>query len=46
MNAEENKYLQDWANYFQQQADADGQLITPIQAKMVDNMGKDAGNMK
>lgn len=41
MNSPENKYLQDWANYFQQQADADGQLITPIQAKLVDNMGAD-----
>ena len=41
MNAEENKYLQDWANYFQEQADANGELITPIQAKLVDNMGKD-----
>lgn len=46
MNAPENKYLQDWANYFQQQADADGQLITPIQAKMTDNMGRDAVTMK
>ena len=42
MNAPENQYMQDWANYFQQQADADGQLITPIQAKLVDNMGRDA----
>tara|TARA_R110002020_G_scaffold25874_1_gene83691 strand:- start:288 stop:779 length:492 start_codon:yes stop_codon:yes gene_type:complete len=42
MSAPENKYLQDWANYFQEQADADGQLITPIQAKLVDNMGKDS----
>ncbi len=45
MNAPENKYLQDWANYFQQQADADGQLIRPIQAKLVDNMGNDAASM-
>jgi|TARA_R110000744_G_scaffold215804_3_gene334600 hypothetical protein len=42
MNAPENQYLQDWANYFQQQADADGQLIKPIQAKLVDNMGRDS----
>ena len=46
MNAPENKYLQDWANYFQQQADADGQLITPIQAKITDNMGKDTVSME
>lgn len=45
MNAPENKYLQDWANYFQEQADADGQLIQPIQMKMRDNMGKDEGTM-
>lgn len=45
MNAPENKYLQDWANWFQEQADADGQLIEPIQATMTDNMGKDVGTM-
>lgn len=45
MNAPENKYLQDWANYFQQQADADGALIQPIQAKLVDNMGADQATM-
>ena len=45
MNAPENQYLQDWANYMQEQADADGALITPIQAKLVDNMGKDAVSM-
>ena len=45
MNSPENKYLQDWANYFQEQADADGQLITPIQAKLVDNMGRDSASM-
>jgi len=45
MNAPENKYLQDWANYFQQQANADGQLINPIQAKIVDNMGADEVTM-
>ena len=45
MNAPENTYLQDWANYFQEQADSDGQLITPIQAKLVDNMGKDSATM-
>jgi len=41
MNAPENKLLQDYANYFQAQADADGALIFPIQAKLTDNMGKD-----
>tara|TARA_R110000851_G_scaffold331897_1_gene506866 strand:- start:336 stop:827 length:492 start_codon:yes stop_codon:yes gene_type:complete len=46
MNSPENAYLQDWSNYFQQQADDNGQLITPIQAQMVDNMGNDAVRMK
>lgn len=41
MNAPENKLLQDYANYFQAQADADGALIYPIQGKLTDNMGKD-----
>lgn len=41
MNAPENKILQDYANYFQSQADADGALIYPIQGRLVDNMGKD-----
>lgn len=41
MNSKENKYLQDWANNFQSLADQDGQLVKPIQAKLVDNMGKD-----
>jgi len=45
MNAPENKYMQDYANYFQAQADADGELIFPIQAKMRDNMGKDVCDM-
>ena len=45
MNSPENTFLQDWANYFQQQADADGQLITPIQAVLVDNMGNDKAEM-
>jgi hypothetical protein len=45
MNAPENKKLQDWANYFQAQADSDGELIFPIQATMVDNMGKDVATM-
>ena len=41
MNAPENKILQDYANYFQAQADADGALIFPIQGKLRDNMGRD-----
>lgn len=41
VNAPENKILQDYANYFQAQADADGALIFPIQGKIVDNMGND-----
>lgn len=41
MNSKENKYLQDWANNFQSLAKKDGELVTPIQAKLVDNMGKD-----
>lgn len=45
MNAPENKFLQDWSNYFQAQADADGQLVVPIQGKLVDNMGKDEALM-
>ena len=45
MNSPENSYLQDYANYFQQQADADGLLVKPIQAKLVDNMGRDAVSM-
>lgn len=45
MNSPENTYLQDWANYFQQQANDNGQLITPIQARLVDNMGNDSANM-
>jgi len=45
-NALENKYLQDYANYFQQQADDNGQLVFPIQAKLVDNMGKDTCKME
>jgi hypothetical protein len=45
MNAPENKYLQDYANYFQQQANSDGELVVPIQAKLVDNMGKDEATL-
>jgi hypothetical protein len=45
MNAPENKYLQDWANFFQAQADADGALVTPIQARLVDNMGADKAQL-
>jgi len=45
MNAPENKYFQDFANYFQAQADMDGELVVPIQAKMTDNMGNDVATM-
>ncbi len=45
MNAPENKILQDYANYFQAQADADGALIYPIQGKLRDNMGNDESTM-
>ena len=46
MNAPENKVLQDYANYFQAQADSDGALIFPIQGKIRDNMGKDEATMQ
>jgi len=45
MNSEENKYLQDYANYFQSLADSNGALVKPIQAKLKDNMGKDECTM-
>tara|TARA_R110000744_G_C19316746_1_gene557242 strand:- start:910 stop:1398 length:489 start_codon:yes stop_codon:yes gene_type:complete len=45
MNAPENKILQDYANYFQAQADADGALIYPIQGKLRDNMGRDEATL-
>jgi len=45
MNAPENTILQDYANYFQAQADADGALIYPIQGKLRDNMGNDESKM-
>jgi len=45
MNSPENQYLQDYANYFQEQADADGELIRPIQAKLIDNMGRDTATL-
>lgn len=45
MNAPENKLLQDYCNYFQAQADSDGALVYPIQAKLVDNMGRDEAKM-
>lgn len=45
MNAPENKVFQDYANYFQAQADADGALVYPIQAKLRDNMGNDECTM-
>lgn len=46
MNAPENSFLQDYANYFQAQADSsDSALVTPIQGKLVDNMGNDEAIM-
>jgi hypothetical protein len=45
MNAPENKLLQDYCNYFQEQADADGSLVFPIQAALKDNMGKDEARL-
>ena len=46
MNAPENAWLQEYANYFQAQADADGDLIKPIQGSLVDSMGKDSARMR
>ncbi len=45
MNAPENKALQDYANYFQAQADANGAQIFPIQGLVRDNMGKDLSKL-
>lgn len=45
MNAPENKVLQDYANHMQEQADANGALILPIQATLTDNMGLDEAKM-
>ena len=45
MNAPENKLLQDYANYVQSQAQADGALVHPIQAQVRDNMGNDQAIM-
>lgn len=45
MNAPENKLLQDYANYVQAQAEADGALIFPIQGKLTDNMGNDQATL-
>ena len=45
MNAPENKLLQDYANNFQSLADADGAVVYPIHATMVDNMGNDTAIM-
>lgn len=41
VNSPENKVLQDYCNYFQDQADANGAIIFPIRGKIVDNMGSD-----
>lgn len=40
-NSPENKYFQEFANYIQDQADKDGELIKPMQMNFVDNMGND-----
>lgn len=45
MNAPENKTLQDYANYFQSLADADGAPVFPIQGYMRDNMGNDVASL-
>lgn len=45
MNAPENSYLQEYANYFQSLADGDAELVKPLQARLVDNMGKDTASM-
>lgn len=45
MNSPENKFMQDYANYFQQLADSDGDLIRPIQGKLYDNMGGDSATL-
>lgn len=45
MNAPENKKLQDYVNYAQSLAGADGDLIYPIHGKLTDNMGNDEVTM-
>jgi hypothetical protein len=45
MSAPENEILQNYANWFQSQAGAGGQLVVPIQADMTDNMGKDVARL-
>lgn len=45
MNSPENKLLQDYANNFQELANADGDLVWPIQGKLVDTMGRDSATM-
>ena len=46
MHAPENTDFQNYANYFQAQADADGSLVYPIHGMMRDNMGKDKAIMR
>jgi hypothetical protein len=46
MNAPENAYLQEYANYFQSLADGDDKQIKPLQAKLVDNMGNDSATLQ
>lgn len=40
-NSLENKYLQDYANYFQGLAHRGTELVKPITVNLTDNMGKD-----
>ena len=46
MSAPENKILQDYANYYQSLADGDGELVNPIHATLVDNMGNDEAKLR
>jgi len=45
MNSPENAELQKWANDFQSLAHGGGQLVTPLQASLVDKMGGDECHM-
>lgn len=38
---QENVWLSEWVNYFQSQADSDGQPVKPLSAIITDNMGND-----
>lgn len=45
MNSRENSWLQNYANHFQSLAQGGGELVIPIQGKMVDNMGRDTATL-